>query len=435
MEVQIETPGGLRRQMKVRIPAEQVSEAVQLRLNRMGARAKIPGFRPGKVPKKVLQHQYGPSARMDAVSELVQSTYPQALGQVGLNPAGMPKIDITLEQPGEPLEYVADFEVYPEIKLSGLDELAIEMAVVTVTDEDVDRLLKNLQTARRSLAPVDRAAASGDVVNIDFEGKLDGEVFQGGQAEGSEFEVGSNQFLPDLEQGIIGHAAGEHFVVDVSFPEDYRAEPLRGKTAQFHVTLNSVQEVSLPPVSDAEFLAAHGAESVEELREKSQLALQNESAKAIRARVKAQVMEQLLEKNPLELPQALVDQEIPRLRQEAAGRMHLQNISDEQREQMLPASLFDAAARRRVALGLLVGEVIQAKGIKLDPERVDRTLDEMANDFEQPDELKAYYRGRPDLMRNLSAAVLEDQVVDALVAGVTPVEKPLSLEELLGRKA
>lgn len=435
MEVQIEAPGGLRRQMTVRIPAERVSLAVDERLKKISARAKIPGFRPGKAPFKVIQQQYGQSARMDAVSDLVQKSYPEALGQAGVSPAGMPKIDIKVEQPGEPLEYVANFEVYPEIQLQGLDSLRIEKPVVQVGDADVDRLIGNLQKARRSLVMVERAAQAGDVAVVDFDGKLDGESFAGGKAEKAEIEIGAGQYLPDLENGLVGHAAGEQFEVSVAFPEDYRAENLRGKTAQFDITLIEVKEVQLPPVDDAEFLAAHGAESVEALREKSRTALENESAKAIRTRLKAQVLEQLLAANPLDVPTAMVEQELPRLRQEAAGRMNMQNVPPEKLAEMLPDGLFEQTAQRRVALGMLMGEVIKLKNVRLDGERVERALDDLSNDFEQPEQVKQYYHSRPDLMQGLRAAVLEDQVVEQLVEGTAVIEVPLTLEQLLNQRA
>ena len=435
MEVQVESPSGLLRQMTVRIPAERVSRAVDQRLKQLASRAKIPGFRPGKAPFKVIQQQYGDSARADAVSNLVQESYPQALGQAGVNPAGMPQINITAEKPGEPLEYVASFEVYPVVSVSGLDTLKIEKPVVEITEADIDRLVDNLRKGRRVQNAVQRAAQTGDGVLADFEGKLDGEVFQGGKGDNVEIEIGSRQFLPDMEDGLIGHAPGETFTIDVAFPADYRADNLKGRTAQFDITLKEVREFQLPALDDPEFLKAHSVDNEAALREKGKTALENERDKAIRNRVKAQALEQLLAVNPLEVPQALIEQEVPRLRDEAAGRMNMQNLPPEKRAEMLPATLFEPAARRRVALGLLVGEVIRTQGIKLDPLRVEKALDDMSNDFEQPEEVKQYYRSKPELLQGLRGMVLEDQVVESLVAGVTPVELPMTLEQLLNPQA
>ena len=439
MEVNIEAPvtgaSVLERQMRVRIPAERVSKAVDQRLREISQRAKLPGFRPGKAPFKVLQQQYGANARMDAVTDLVQRSYPEALSQVGVRPAGQPHIDVTAEKPGEPLEYVARFEVFPEIQLSGLDSLEIEQPVVEVTEADVDRLIQNLRRGRRTLNIVERSAAKGDVIKLDFDGKLDGESFQGGKGDDVEIELGVGQFLPDLENGIVGHSAGESFDVQVNFPEDYRAENLRGKTAQFAVTLKQVQESLLPAVEDPEFLKAHSVETVEALIAKGREALEGERGKAIQRRQKNQVMEQLAAKNPIEVPKSLIEQEIPQMRQQAAGRMNMQNMPAEKLAELLPAQLFEAGASRKVALGLLLGEVIKLKQIKLDPERVEQALDTMARDFEQPEQVKAYYRSRPEMLEGIRAMTLEDQVVEDLLAGARKLDKPMTLEQLLNPQA
>jgi trigger factor len=435
MDVNLETPGGLLRQMRVTIPADRVSKAVDERLRTMSQRAKLPGFRPGKAPLKVIQQQFGPSARMDAVSDLVQRSYPEALVKVGVRPAGQPQINVTFEKPGEALEYVASFEVFPEIQLSGLDALEIEQPVVDVTEADVERLVLNLRKGRRVLNTVTRAAASGDMVKLDFDGKLEGESFQGGKGDGVEIELGAGQFLADLENGVVGHAAGDEFEVPVNFPADYRAEELKGKTAQFAVKLHEVKEVVLPAIEDAEFLAAHKVDSVDALHAKAREALENEREKAIQRRKKNQVMEQLATTNPIQVPRSLIEQEVPNLRQQAAQRMNMQNVPPEKLAEMMPAQLFEAGASRKVALGLLLGEVIKQRDVKLDATKVDEALDAMARDFEQPEQVKMYYRSRPEMMEGLRAMVLEDQVVDILLDGARKVDKPMSLEQLLNPQA
>lgn len=435
MEVNLEAPGGLKREMRVIIPADRVSKAVDERLRTMSQRAKLPGFRPGKAPLKVIQQQYGPSARMDAVSDLVQRSYPEALVKVGARPAGQPQINVTAEKPGEPLEYVASFEVYPEVQLADLGAIEVEQPVVEVAEADVDRLVLNLRKGRRVLNTLTRAAATGDMVKLDFDGKLDGETFSGGKGDGVEIELGAGQFLPDLESGIVGHVAGDEFEVPVSFPEDYRAENLRGKTAQFSVKVHEVKEIVLPPPEDAEFLEAHKVESVESLRTKARDALENEKQKAIQRLQKNQVMEQLSELNALEVPKSLVEQEIPGMRQQAVQRMNMQNVPADKLAEMLPAQLFEVGAARKVKLGLLLGEVIKQKEVKLDATKVDAALDAMARDFEQPEQVKAYYRSRPEMMDGLRAMVLEDQVVELLMGGARKTEKPMTLEQLLNPQA
>jgi len=433
MEVKVEAPGGLRREMRVLVPAERVAKAVDERLKRVATRAKLPGFRPGKAPFKVIQQQYGESARLDAISDIVNQTYPEALSQAGVSPAGAPKIDITAEKSGEALEYVAHFEVYPEIALNPLSQLQIERPVVEVGEADVDRLVDNLRRARRTLEKVERAAQKGDVATVDFLGKLEGEAFPGGEGKDVTIELGSSQFLPDLENGIAGHAAGEEFTVDVAFPEDYRAENLKGKTAQFVVTLKEVKESRLPAI-DADFLKTHSVDEAAGeagLRAKCRTALEKERDKGVQSRLKAQALEQLLAANPLEVPKALITQEIPRLREEAITRMNMPNVPKDKHAELLPDALFEQQAQKRVALGLLIGEVIKSQELKLDQARVDKALDEISADYEQPEQVKAYYRSRPELLQGLRAMVLEDQVVERLVGSVTPTETKLSLEELL----
>ncbi len=437
MQVQLESQTGLARSLRVQIPAERLEKAVSERIKRMAARAKMPGFRPGKAPMKLIEAQYKDAARYEVMNDLVRDTYPEALDKAQVQPAGYPRFEVTGESPAG-FEYTAHFEVYPVVTLDKLDSLAVNRPVVEITEPDVDRLIENLRRARKSFAPVERAAVSSDQVTVDFEGMMEGEVFPGGKGEDVSFEIGAGQFLPDLESGIVGKSAGETFTVEVNFPADYRAEPLKGKTAQFNVTLKTVKEIVLPALDDAEFLKAHGVsdgEGEQALRAKSRVALENERNKATRGRVKGQVLEQLLATHPIEVPQGLIEQELPRLREEAVNRMNMGKLTAEKAKERLPDQLFEATARRRVALGLLIGEVIKSKGITLDAGRVEQALDEMATDYEQPDEVKQFYRSRPDMLQGLRAVVLEDQVVDVLVASASVTEVPMTLEALLNPQA
>jgi len=437
MQVQLESQTGLARSLRVQIPAERLEKAVAERVKRMASRAKMPGFRPGKAPMKMIEAQYRDAARYEVMNDLVRDTYPEALDKAQVQPAGYPRFEISGES-ATGFEYTAHFDVYPEIQLDKLDTLAVNRPVVEITPADVDRLIENLRRARKSFTDVSRVAAEGDQVTVDFIGKLDGEAFQGGKGDDVSFEVGANQFLPDLEKGMVGHGVGETFTVDVSFPADYRAEPLKGKTAQFEVTLKAVKEVVLPGLDDVEFLKGHGisAEQGEQgLRAKSLTALENERSKAIKARIKAQILDQLLATHPIDVPKGLIEQELPRLREEAANRMNMGKIKPEKAKELLPDQLFEATAKRRVALGLLIGEVIKSKNITLDASRVETTLNEMAADYEEPEQVKQFYRSRPDLLQGLRAVVLEDQVVDALVTGAAVTELPQTLEQLLNTQA
>jgi trigger factor len=433
MDVTVETPGGLVRQMRVRLPADRLSTALAGRLKQIATRARVPGFRPGKAPLKVIEQQYGESARLEAIQDLVRGTYPEALDKAGVHPASAPSFEVVAEKPGEALEYVARFEVYPEIRLKALSELKVDRPVVEVTAADVDKVIESMRRNRRTLAAVTRPAQQGDVCKLDFEGFVDGAAFAGGKGENVELEIGQGRFLPDLENGIKGHAAGESFTVDVQFPADYRAEPLKGKKAEFKIALKDVQEPKLPEL-DAEFVKAHGVEEsagVDGLRAKVRASLEAERDKAVKDRLKTQVLDQLLAANPIPVPAAMVAQETQRLRQETAQRFNAAQLKPDQMLKAFPDEILQPGAQRRVSLGLLIGEVIKERKIVMEPARIDRLIDEMAADYQQPEQVKQYYRGRPELMQGLRAMVLEEQVVESLLGGAQQRDMPMSLDDLL----
>lgn len=433
MEVELQSPGGLQRVLRVSVPAERYDEAVDKRLRQIGTRARIPGFRPGKAPLKVIRQQHGDQARADAISELVRETWPQAVQEADVNPAGQPSFEVDDESEGQALVYTASFEVYPEITLTELDKLAVERPVADVGDEDVDRLIENLRQSKRRLETVSRPAQEGDSVRIDFEGRIDGEAFTGGSGENQEVEIGAGRFLPDLENGLVGHAAGETFEVPVTFPDDYQAEDLRGKTASFSVTMKEVNEVKLPEI-DEEFLQAHGVEAEAGeagLRQKCREALEREQTKASRNKLKGAVMDQLLEQHEFEVPQAMLDDEIKRLRQETAARFNAAQLSEEQMQQMIPDELLQPQAQRRVSLGLLLGELIKQHQIELDQQRLDSTIDELAAEYEDPEQVKQYYRTNQQAIQGIRAMVIEEQVVDHILSHATVSDKTVPLQELL----
>jgi trigger factor len=433
MDVQIETPGGLVRQLRVRIPADRIATAVDSRLKQIASRAKIPGFRPGKAPFKVIEQQYGEAARLEVIQDLVRGSYPEAVDKAGVQPASAPQFEVVAEKSGEPLEYLARFEVYPEIKLKALSDLKVERPVVQVGEADIDKVVESMRRAQRTFTAVERPAREGDLCKIDFEGFIDGVAFQGGKGQDAQFELGQGRFLPDLENGIKGHARGENFTVDVQFPADYRAEPLKGKQAQFKVELKDLQEPKLPELDEA-FFKAQGLEAgqgLDALRAKVKAALEAERDKAVKNRVKGQVLEQLLAANPIPVPQAMVAQETARLRDETAARFNAPKMKADQLQKLFPDEMLEPNARRRVSLGLLITEVIKAQKIVMDATRQERLLDEIAADYQQPDQIKQYYRGRADLMQGLRAMVMEEQVVESLLAGAKSSDVPMALDDLL----
>src|SRR5699024_4424865 len=277
MDVSVENPGGLTRRMKVAIPAARVTEAVEAKVRRVGQHAKIPGFRPGKVPFKVLYQRYGDGARQEVVSELVQSAFPEALEQAQLKPAGQPELDLDEVAPGEPLEFTASFDVYPEIELVGLDAISVEQPSAEVTDADVGKTVERIREQNKAFVDAEREARDDDQVTVDYVGRIDGEEFAGGTGEDVNIILGEQRFLPDLERALVGRTAGEQFDVDVTFPDDYGSEDVAGKTATFSVTVKSVQEPELPEL-DAEFLEQLGIEEggVDTLKERIRESLEQE---------------------------------------------------------------------------------------------------------------------------------------------------------------
>lgn len=434
MDVSVENPGGLTRRLKVQIPAERVTEAVDAKVKRVGQHARIPGFRPGKAPLKVLYQRYGAQARQEAAGELIQSVYPEAIEQSELKPAGQPQIELGEFKDNAPLEFTASFDVYPEIELSGLDGLAVEKPVSEVTDADVDKTIERIRDQNKTYETVERESQDGDQVVVDYVGRIDGEAFEGGTGNDIEVNLGEQQFLPDLERALVGRKADEQFDVDVDFPDDYGAKDLAGKTANFDVSVKSVNEAK-PAEIDTAFLQQMGIEEggVEALKEKVRESLDQEAKHAVDTSVKTQIMDGVHAANPIDVPESMVAQEIDRMRKEALQRMPQEMQGDEeQAKKLLPDEVLRENAERRVALGLLIAEVISEKELELDQERVNNKMEEVASGYgDQAEQVKAYYQQNPQLMQGLQAMVMEEQVIDKLLESATVTEKQTELDELL----
>lgn len=437
MQVSVETPGGLQRRMKVEVPAERLEQAIEQRLQQWSRKAKLPGFRPGKIPLKVLQQQFGDQARQEAMSEVVQATYVEALQQAALSPAGNPSIEFGSLLAGQPLSYTASFEIYPEIQLRGLDTIKLEKPVAEIGEADVARMVENLREQRKSYVPVTRAATQNDQVHIDFSGTVDGEAFAGNSGENVAVIIGAGRFLKQMEEGLVGRSSGEDCEIAVDFPADYPAETLKGKRALFKVKLREVMEPHLPELDEA-FLQSVGVKEggLGALQTKIRDSLARERDRAVANRVKQQALDALLSANPIDLPQAMVTQETGRLRHEALHRLPPQiqkDIKDhpEKAASLFPDDLFQESARKRVALGLLIAEVIRAHKIQLDPARVERRIQDMAGDYERSEEVIQYYRSNREIMQGIEAMVMEEQVVESLLANASVTEKHMDLDSLM----
>ncbi|MBS1200091.1 MAG: trigger factor [Proteobacteria bacterium] len=427
MMVSVEALKGLERRMQVSVPASRVEQQVDKRLLNVSRTARIKGFRPGKAPIHVVRKHYGAQVREEVVSDLIRETFAEAVQREQLVPAGGPRIQPLATDKGGDLKYSATFEVYPRVEIAGIEGMELVRPKASVAASDVDAMIESLRKQRPNFVAVERASADGDRLTIDFEGRLDGEPFEGGKAQGHQFTLGAGRMLKDFEDGLRGAAAGETRTFDVAFPADYPAKNLAGRTAQFTVTVGAVDEVQLPAVDD-DFCKAFGVDEggVEALRTEVRENMERELAQAVRNRLKAQVMDKLLAANPLELPSVLVEQEIRDMQVEALRRMGARST-----RQMPPREPFEANARRRVALGLLLNEAIRKAGIKLDATKVQARLDDLVSGFEDAAAAREQYTGNEGAMRQLQMMVLEDQVVDHIVGAARVTEQPATFKDIM----
>jgi trigger factor len=427
MQVSVESTGALERRMEVQVPAERVEKAVDERLQRMSRTVRLKGFRPGKVPVKVVRQQFGQQVRQEVLGDVMQSTFNEAVMQEKLTPASGPRIEpISLEQ-GADLKYRAVFEVLPQIELKGIESLQVERPAAEVSTADVDAMIQNLREQRPTFSAVDREARDTDRVTIDFEGTIDGVPFEGGKGEGVPVDLGAGRMIADFEAGLHGVRAGETKDIDVTFPANYGAANLAGKQAKFAISVKQVEERKLPELDD-EFCKLYGVDEggIDRLRSEVQENMQRELADAVKARVKKQVLDGLLAANPIELPKSMVDAQVRDLQMDAARRMGARDAS-----QVPPAEGFQDAARRRVALSLLIGEIIRANNIQVDQTLVQQRFEELAAQFPDQGQALQQYRSNPQFRRQMESAVLEDQVIDWIAQKAQVSEKPASFKEIM----
>ncbi|WP_028694419.1 trigger factor [Pseudomonas cremoricolorata] len=425
MQVSVENTSALERRMTIAVPAERVESEVNKRLQQTARRAKVPGFRPGKVPMSVIRQRYEEAARQEAFGDLVQSSFYEAVVEQKLNPAGAPSVEPKSFEKGGDLEFVAVFEVFPEFTVAGLESINVERLSAEVAESDLDNMLEVLRKQNVRFEAVERAAQNDDQVTIDFVGKVDGEVFQGGSAKGTQLVLGSGRMIPGFEDGLVGAKAGEERVVNVTFPEDYQNLELAGKAAEFTITVNAVAAPELPELNEA-FFAQFGIKesSLEGFRTEVRKNMERELRQAIKAKVKTQVMDGLLAANPVEVPKALLQNEVDRLRVQAVQQFG-GNIKPDQ----LPAELFEEQAKRRVVLGLIVAEVVKQFDLKPEDAKVREVIEEMASAYQEPEQVIAWYYKNDQQMNEVRSVVLEEQVVDTVLQKATVTDKSVSYED------
>lgn len=424
MQVSVESGEGLERRMTVGLEAEQIDAEVEKRLREFARSARLPGFRPGKVPVRILHQRYGEHMRHEVFGDLLKESYPEALAQQELQPAGAPQIEPEIDESAKRYSYTAVFEVLPEFELSALEGKTIKRPVAGVTDADLDKMLTRLREQHRTWRTVERPAGSGDRLKISFTGTLEGEPFEGGSAEDAFIELGSERMIPGFEDGLMGAQAGDERRLDLKFPDEYGAEHLKGKPVVFDVRVGEVAEQVLPEL-DADFAKAFGVADgdLDKLRQDVRKNMERELEERVQARIKNQAMDLLLDVNQIELPNVLIEQEIGTLKQQTRQQVGGGNFE-------LPDDLFRDQASRRVALGLIIAEVVKANDIKVDPDKVREAVEEMASTYEHPQQVIDHYYANKEHLASVESLTLENQVVDWVLEQVTVEDEPTTFEEL-----
>ena len=427
MQVSIESTGALERRMEVSVPRERVEQAIDERLKRVSRTAKLKGFRPGKVPLKVIRQQYGAQVRQEVLTDLVQSSFAEAVNQQKLSPAAGPRIEPLATSPGEDLRYRAVFEVLPEVELKEVDGLAVTRPAAEVSDSDVDAMVENLRAQRPKFVTVDRESRDSDRITMNFTGQIDSKVFEGSKGDNVSVLLGGGRMLKDFETGVTGARAGESRTIDVRYPDDYHNKDLAGRVAKFDIDVLLVEDKHLPEL-DEEFCREYGVleGGIAQLRSEVTDNMRRELTENVRSRVKQQLLDRLLEANPVDVPRGLVEAQVREFQLEAGRRTGAKEVS-----QLPPAEQFVEPARRRVALGLLMSELIRTRGIVLDRARVEERIADLAAGYPDPEPVLKAYRQNADALRQIENSVLEDQAVDYLLERARVTEKAASFREIM----
>ena len=434
MQVSVETTQGLERQVTITVPADKIDAEVKSRLRDLAKRQRIDGFRPGKAPVSLIQKRYGLAVLQEVAGEQMQRHFYDAIIANKLTPAGTPTFAPGQLEQGKDLEFKATFEVYPEVAVKNLDKIEVNKPVVEIADADLDKMLETLRKQHAKWEEKKGKAATGDRVIIDFVGSIDGEEFEGGKATNFTLELGQGRMIPGFEDGIVGKKAGEQVTVDVTFPEEYHAENLKGKAASFAVTVKAVEAQQLPEVND-EFAKLFGlAEAtVDALKVEVKKNMERELNNSIKARVKDQVIKGLLATHEVEVPQALIESEIDVLRRQALQRFG--NNLDPKQLPELPAALFTEQAKDRVKVGLLLGEVIKTNSLQVEDARVQSLIETVASAYEDPQEVIQYYNSNKELLQGMRNVALEEQAIDLVLTKAKVTEEKAKFDEIMNPQA
>ena len=433
MQVSVETTSGLERRLTIAVPAADVDAKVNQKLAEVSKTAKINGFRKGKVPLKVISQQYGESARQEVASGLINSSYMEAVQQESVRPAGYPKIEVTTIAAGKDLEYVAIIEVYPEVTVGEFGDYEVKRLNAEINEADVDATIEKLREQKAIFADVERAADFGDQVTIDFVGTKDGEEFEGGKGNDFKLLLGSDSMIPGFEAGVVGMAVGDEKMVPLTFPDDYQVEELQGAAAEFTINVKKVEEKTLPEVNE-EFIKNFGSEDASNFRTEIKVNMERELKRAVEGKLKADVMDKLFDAHKVELPKALIESETQTLREQMMQQFGgMQQNPDLDLKSLLPDEMFKEQAERRVALGLIIGEVVKTSEIKADADRVRAYIDETAASYDKPEEVVNYYYQNQQMLSGIESVVLEDMVIDHILEQAKVTDETVAYETAVAK--
>jgi len=426
MQVSLTATGGLERRLEVAIPAAEIDGEVAQRLTRISRTARLKGFRPGKAPIAVIRQQYGDQVHGEVINDLMRSSFSEAVAREKLNPAGGPRIEPIAMSPGSDLKYAAVFEVLPEVHLKPVKDLAIDKLVATVSEKDLDAMVDTLRAQRPAFNEVARGAAQNDRVTVSFTGTIDGAEFEGGSGTNVAITIGASQVMKEFEDALRGAKAGDSRDTDATFGADHPKKELAGKRAHFSIQVGKVEEQSPAPLDEA-FAKSFGIDdgNLDKLRAEVRANMERELGEAVRQNLRSQVLEGLYAQNPLELPRQMVEETIQELQVEMLRRAGVRDA-----KQMPPREPFEQPAKRRVALGLLMSEVVRTAGIKVSREAVQEKLNELAASYSNPDEVRRAYLQNAEMMRQIESQVLEQQAIDWVLGQAKVAEKPSTFSEL-----
>ena len=431
MHTSVEKSTTLERRLTVEIPEDRIATEVQTRLDKLSKNARIPGFRQGKAPAKVVRQQFGPRVRDEVVGEILQSSFGEAMNKEDLRPAGQPVIDKVESAVGNGLRYTAVFEVFPQFELAPLENLAVVRRTCEIGDADVDAMIERLREQNKEWLAVERASANGDQLSIDFLGTIDGVPFEGAKGENFTINLGSGMMIEGFEAGLTGKTAGEKVVLDLRFPDEYRNTELAGKPVRFEITVNKVSEALLPELTD-EFMQKFGVKEggVEAFRAEVRQNMEKERERALRQQFTSEVMDKLAIANDFELPSALVQSEAQRLRQQVAREMAMRGLNPSNAIAEFENSV-QAQAHKRVKLGLVMAEIVKQAQLKADPAKVHQTIEGMAASYEDPAAVVKWYYENPQQLQQIEGMCLEDEAVNWIAGRAQLSEQAVSFDALM----